>query len=1233
MKGKVLSLIAAGAFLLGLASCTQQELTPVTPDGENVTMSFTASIPGADAATRAYSDGSTAKNLHYYVYLVKEDSTLEYKGEVKDPNGPVIFDNLKAKLSLDLARGKQYTIVFWADAYSEGANSPYTFNTDNQLLTVSYKDVEDATKNVAAQDENRDAFYACVTVEGGKELSKSVTLTRPFAQINIGTNDFNKAKKSGNELTHTGMTVTGVANAINLVSGEATGSETVTFEAAAIPTAEDAEGFPVSGYKYIGMNYILVAGDAANKTTVDIDFNAVGFGDAATFSSVPVQRNYRTNIYGSLLTDNTKFDITIEDGYNKPDIEQTVVNSIEEANKALAAGEKTIVVTEAPTEAATIVVPKIYADNDVEISITLPETDQDITIEYGAQPQNAPKHVNLGIPSAKKLVIDLPESTVTLEWGNYEELEITTADETLIVGEDAVVKNMTVKKGNVKLYGKVTSVVKADGYAGKVYRCFNTQKSFDNLVADKTSGYAEILVEKAGEAIDGKEVCLTRQVTVSAPVNVSNLMIDVNYSTACGLKIVEGATDVKMDNIFVSSTKEAERTALIEGNNTNCVITNSVFLFPCGSSNRSGINLVANTTNTQLDVTLDNVFISSVNEKINLDKSVDYKYSDEIKATVPTYSRGITIGAAESSSDYQNATINLTIRNSAIERAYYSINATQTYVAANVNVENSVFDGRASFNVWGQGYKKKNYTFKDSKLIGRNWFGGPTEEFATLVFNGDCEKYNVVLDNCDVVSDNNPQTETNKQFLASMRSNKANTLAIVNNTKFRETQNPRLDFVIDVYYPIKNKVEIDDTFVIEGKEGARALMLDPITPNAEGVFEVYTPAQLAWVAFKTNESSEFFHGKTIKLMADIDLKQYEADNWEPIGDGKRIGAIAEGGQFKGTFDGNGHTISNLKLYATAGKDYAAGLFGVVNGGTVKNFKLENVYVNVSYSEMAAAAVGMLTGGGEVSGVEVVSGSVAALRGNGAIVGRMIKGGTIKDCINRVTVNGTGANVGGIVGAAYYTALDQTMTIENCANYGAVTCTAGVVGGIAGLSAANVVNCTNEAAITGNGADVAGIVAEQQNAGSVKDCTNKGTITNNSSSVYGTGGIVGWVRYSGTTGNYPSKNIIEVSGNTNYGDVKGGNDAGGIVGTVYNLGIINGNKNFATTLSSSNFAAGIVGNAQFTETPVGMDEPNMVYVQNNVSTTPIESITGPHKALYVYINNQEYVTEENNRDSE
>lgn len=181
-----------------------------------------------------------------------------------------------------------------------------------------------------------------------------------------------------------------------------------------------------------------------------------------------------------------------------------------------------------------------------------------------------------------------------------------------------------------------------------------------------------------------------------------------------------------MDRLTVSSTKTADRTAWIEGNKTNCTFTNSTFLVPMGTSDKSGLNLSPQTAETEMTVVLDNVLISTANERINVNKNTDYPYTDEIKNTVPSYSRGITIGQKDgTTTEIEGARVNLTIRNSAIERLYYSINVTKNWVAANVTVENSVFDGRASLNFWGQSSNQQHYTFKGSKLIGRNWFGGP----------------------------------------------------------------------------------------------------------------------------------------------------------------------------------------------------------------------------------------------------------------------------------------------------------------------------------------------------------------------------------------------------------------------------------------------------------------------------------------------------------------------------
>ena len=448
----------------------------------------------------------------------------------------------------------------------------------------------------------------------------------------------------------------------------------------------------------------------------------------------------------------------------------------------------------------------------------------------------------------------------------------------------------------------------------------------------------------------------------------------------------------------------------------------------------------------------------------------------------------------------------------------------------------------------------------------------------------------------------------------------------------------KLTTVIGNFYTNESNLEVivedkfgnDEEVISADKWDGTSSALPIINDDAKTV-DVYSAAQLAGFVELVN-SDNTYEGYTVTLHSSLDLNGKE---WTPIATGTRSGSNPSGNSFKGTFDGNGNTIYNLSITTDPkNPDQAIGLFGIVDGGTVKNLKFENVDIDVPSSEMAAAAVGMLTGGGTVSGIEVVSGSIKAIRGNGAVVGRMTKSGTISTCTNHAAITGTGANIGGIVGAAYYTENGSTMTIEDCHNYGTVSGTAGAVGGIVGLSAANVINCTNEAAITGNGPDVAGIVAEQQNAGSITGCVNKGDITNKASA-YGTGGIVGWIRYNGTTSAYPVKNVIEVSGNTNYGSVTGGNDAGGIVGTVYNFGNITANYNYAPTLRATTFAAGIVGNAQFpqgNEGPIGMSGfQEMVNVKDNSTATSLDKITvdGSCKDLFVYINNQSKVTEENN----
>ena len=128
--------------------------------------------------------------------------------------------------------------------------------------------------------------------------------------MNIGTDDFDAAKASGLEVTQTEVVAKAFAT-LNLATGEVADEADRTFTMKAIPTASDGE-FPVAGgYKYLSMDYLLVGAD---KATVDVAFN-YGGPQNRTFTNVPVQRNYRTNIYGSLLTNTTDFNVVIEPAF------------------------------------------------------------------------------------------------------------------------------------------------------------------------------------------------------------------------------------------------------------------------------------------------------------------------------------------------------------------------------------------------------------------------------------------------------------------------------------------------------------------------------------------------------------------------------------------------------------------------------------------------------------------------------------------------------------------------------------------------------------------------------------------------------------------------------------------------------------------------------------------------------------------------------------------------------
>lgn len=319
MKRYLLSTFTIAAAALLMTSCND-EMDNGLKTGDEGTVTFTAQLP-SEMGTRAFADGLTAKHLQYAVYEAGQSTPLKVFGDETTVVGEAEMVNLKKSVTLKLTSGKSYDVIFWADATTD---SPYTFNPASQEVSVDYSKVNN-------NSDNCDAFFKKETITVSGNQSVDVQLTRPFAQVNIGTDDFDAAKASGLEVTQTEVVAKAFAT-LNLATGEVADEADRTFTMKAIPTASDGE-FPVAGgYKYLSMDYLLVGAD---KATVDVAFN-YGGPQSRTFTNVPVQRNYRTNIYGSLLTNTTDFNVVIEPAFSGEFAHEVVSVSTFAALKAAA---------------------------------------------------------------------------------------------------------------------------------------------------------------------------------------------------------------------------------------------------------------------------------------------------------------------------------------------------------------------------------------------------------------------------------------------------------------------------------------------------------------------------------------------------------------------------------------------------------------------------------------------------------------------------------------------------------------------------------------------------------------------------------------------------------------------------------------------------------------------------------------------------------------------------------
>ena len=310
---KLFYFVAVCTLLLSAGSCQKEIGGGIDDRGAKV--NFTLQV--SDVQTKAIADASNIDILHWEVYGDDVDTASEplAEGFETDPDGDGAFS-----LDLSLILDQTYNFIFWAQVDREEGKEHYDVS---DLRKVGIKSYDDEMAN----DESRAAFFAHKEIYVTGSIDETITLYRPFSQLNIGTEHYDVPSMNlmGQlKVNHSEVTVTGIADTFNTLTGKGEGKQMVHFQKNVTPNgSKDATEKILEvnehTYHWLGMNYFIVNGDNDN-VKVDMTFHTTHGNVDMSIENVPIRENYRTNIIGDLLTTEAVFNIIVDERFQTPDI-------------------------------------------------------------------------------------------------------------------------------------------------------------------------------------------------------------------------------------------------------------------------------------------------------------------------------------------------------------------------------------------------------------------------------------------------------------------------------------------------------------------------------------------------------------------------------------------------------------------------------------------------------------------------------------------------------------------------------------------------------------------------------------------------------------------------------------------------------------------------------------------------------------------------------------------------
>lgn len=320
---KLFFFAAAALAMLSAASCQKEPAASV--EGGNAVVSLSVALPEAPQ-TRAIAQAENADIVYFEVWNSDWTKKLSVQDKDGNPFNSAEVVGRKANIELTLVADQTYNFLFWAQNKDCGA---YSWDQSEDGLGLKKVNIDYSKMAEDGNNDIYDAYYKRYQLKVNGAINETVVLYRPFAQLNFATERMTTSFGRV-ELKASSVTVTGLSTAFDLynecgVEEDPANPVSVTFVPKdALVEISEPLNTNNKDYTWITMDYMLMQG-ISDLVEVEASFDlGMDVPVEHKIASVPLKKNYRTNIIGDVFAADAKLQIIIDQAFLKQDEDITV---------------------------------------------------------------------------------------------------------------------------------------------------------------------------------------------------------------------------------------------------------------------------------------------------------------------------------------------------------------------------------------------------------------------------------------------------------------------------------------------------------------------------------------------------------------------------------------------------------------------------------------------------------------------------------------------------------------------------------------------------------------------------------------------------------------------------------------------------------------------------------------------------------------------------------------------